>query len=288
MSAAPICLSLQPSRSIAKFLLTIREWLARFGEDTSPNRREAEWVLAHLLGVPRLGLPLDELVPAGALPLSSRLEAGEPLQYVLGETDFFGLTVSCDPRALIPRPETEQLIELVLERVPHDQPVRVLDVGTGTGCIALALAANRPNATILGVDASTEALALARANAERCGLDVRFEHRDLLQGQAAASIDLIVSNLPYITTQEMDSLDPIVRDHEPHLALHGGHDGLDLIRRLIIDAPSALRDRGWLMLEIGYRQGPTLLDLFQEAGFENTEVCKDFANLDRFAIAQKP
>jgi len=269
--------------------VTIATWLA-----DAPDRTEAEWVLVHVLGLRRFELPLDDHVPAGALPLAARLAAGEPLQYVLGDTNFFGLHLQCDPRALIPRPETEELVALVLDHITPETPTEaaafhVVDVGTGTGCIALAVKAERPNCRVTGVDISPDALELARANAETCNLDVTFVEGNLLEALAADErIDLLVSNLPYIGTGEIPGLDANVRDHEPHLALDGGDDGLDLIRRLIPQARRRLAAGAPIFLEMGESQGPAVAGILVEAGFEAVEIGKDFAGHDRFALAKMP
>jgi len=259
----------------------IRAWL-----QAAPNRLEAEWVLSHLLGLPRLQLPLDREVPAEAFPLAERLASGEPLQYVLGETEFHELPcpIACDPRALIPRPETEELVELALARIPTDRPWRVVDVGTGTGCIALALKHKRPDVEVVAVDTSLEALDLARYNAARCQLDITFVHGNLLAGIRRAQ--MIVSNPPYISAADIPKLDANVRDHEPHSALDGGPDGLDLIRRLVPQAAAVLDLDGPLLLEIGEGQGPALRDILSVSGFVDIEILNDTFGRTRFAIAR--
>ena len=270
--------------------MTIADWLA-----DAPDRTEAEWVLEHVLGLRRFQLPLADPVPTAALPLAARLAAGEPLQYVLGDTNFYGLTINCDPRALIPRPETEELVTLALDDIPSEisrepspLPFAVVDVGTGTGCIALAIKSERPHCSVTGIDVSEEALALARSNAERTGLEVSFVAGDLLSDPPVTGLDLVVSNLPYIGSDEIPELDANVRDHEPHLALDGGPDGLDLIRLLVPQAAALLRPNGRLLLEIGERQGPAVAALLEQTGFVQVEVKKDIAGHDRFVIGSAP
>lgn len=269
--------------------MTIADWLA-----DAPDRTEAEWVLVHVLGLRRFQLPLADPVPTAALPLAARLAAGEPLQYVLGDTNFYGLTINCDPRALIPRPETEELVTLALDYIPSEisrepsPPFAVVDVGTGTGCIALAIKSERPRCTVTGIDVSEEALALACSNAERTGLEVSFVAGNLLSDPPATGLDLVVSNLPYIDSDEIPELDANVRDHEPHLALDGGPDGLDLIRLLVPQAFALLRPNCRLLLEIGERQGPAVAALLEQTGFDEVEVKKDVAGHDRFVIGSAP
>lgn len=218
----------------------------------------------------------------------ARLVKGEPLQYVLGEWDFRTLTLKCDRRALIPRPETEELVERVLKHLkslpPSGNPL-VVDVGTGTGCITLSLAKECARGIFLGTDISPEAVALARENAERCALGGRakFAVADGLDEFDPESVDVIVSNPPYVTTAECDTLDPRVRDFEPRMALDGGVSGLDFYERYISDAVAVLKPGGAVFFEIGESQGESVRRLLTEWGFSEIRIEKDLSGRDRFA-----
>ena len=216
-----------------------------------------------------------------------RMAKGEPIQYVLGEWDFRLLTLKTDSRALIPRPETEQLVSLVLEEpdlkaIPS--PV-ICDVGTGTGCIAISIAIEMPSSKCVAIDMDEGALSLARENALRCGASVEFRHGRNLVGFGAASVDAVVSNPPYIDAAGMEALPRHIIDHEPRVALYGGVDGLDVIRSLVNDAAIALRRGGWCFLEIGDGQGEQVRAILEDAGFSSVSILKDFAGLDRYAKA---
>ncbi len=216
-----------------------------------------------------------------------RVAQGEPVQYVLGQWAFRNLTLKVDRRALIPRPETEQLVDLVL-RSPRVQGVvkpLVVDVGTGTGCIILSLAAELREGVFVGLDISPEAVALAQENAALTGLAERvlFAESDGCGEFDPASVDVLVSNPPYIPSHVVDGLAPHIRDHEPRLALDGGPDGLAVYRALLLDATMVLKAGGVLFLEIGADQGVALRDLLDEYGFANVEIHQDYAGRDRFA-----
>lgn len=226
----------------------------------------------------------------------ARLVKGEPIQYVLGEWDFRSLTVTCDRRALIPRPETEELVTRVLKflrvRPQGERPPLVVDVGTGTGCITLALAKEYSGpAHFLGLDISADAVALAKENAVRCGLAerVKFAVADGLDDfDEPETVDALVSNPPYIPTAVCDTLDPRIRDYEPRTALDGGVEGLDFYERLVGDALNVLKPGGGVFFEIGDEQGPALQKLFFDAGFDDIRIEKDYAGLDRYASAVLP
>ena len=237
----------------------------------------------------------------------ARLVKGEPIQYVLGEWDFRTLTLACDRRALIPRPETEELVTRVLRHltshppspiphppspIPHPSSPFIIDVGTGTGAIILSLAKEfAGEAVFLGTDVSEDAIALARANAARCGLaeKVKFAVADGLDDfDEPQSVDVIVSNPPYIESAVCETLDPRVRDFEPRLALDGGADGLAFYDRYLGDAVNLLKPGGAVFFEIGESQGDDLRRLMADYGFENVAVEKDFAGHDRYAHATLP
>jgi release factor glutamine methyltransferase len=218
--------------------------------------------------------------------IEKRRNNGEPLQYILGEWEFMGLTIKCDPRALIPRMETEFLVEMAAGwlRERRLAAPRILDACTGSGCIAIAMARLVPGAGVTACDISPAALALARENAEQNGQSIRFIQSDLLE-QVRGPFDLIISNPPYITTAEMHSLPDSVRNYEPHLALHGGGDGLEAYRRLAPAAYKALSPGGAVFLEIG----PTgAAELFRAAGFIKIEISPDLAGIPRYIQGEKP
>jgi release factor glutamine methyltransferase len=221
-----------------------------------------------------------------------RLAEGEPVQYVLGEWDFRSLTLKCDRRALIPRPETEELVTRVLKFLKGRENPFTVDVGTGTGAIILSLASEfKGDGVFLGTDISSDALALARENAARCGLAgrVKFAVADGLDDfDEPEAFDVIVSNPPYIESAVCDTLEPRVRDWEPRLALDGGETGLDFYDRYLGDALNLLKSGGGIFFEIGAGQGERLRELMFEYGFDDIRIEKDYAGHDRYASAVLP
>ena len=226
----------------------------------------------------------------------ARLVKGEPLQYVLGEWDFRSLTLKCDRRALIPRPETEELVTRVLKFLKTLQPCNsetlkpvIVDVGTGTGAIILSIAKEfKGDGVFLGTDVSEDAIALAKENAQLTGFSerVKFAVADGLEDfDEPECIDVIVSNPPYIESKVCDTLDPRVKDFEPRLALDGGATGLDFYERYLGDALNLLKPGGAVFFEIGENQGEALLRLFADYGFSSAKIEKDFAGHDRYASA---
>ena len=221
-----------------------------------------------------------------------RLVAGEPIQYVLGEWDFRSLTLKCDSRALIPRPETEELVTRVLKWLkenPSDDPRFVVDVGTGTGAIILSLAAEyKGPAVFLGTDVSEAAISLAKENAAKCALDgrVKFAVMDGLDDfDEPEVVDVLVSNPPYIESAVCETLDPRVKDFEPRLALDGGASGLDFYDRYLADALNILKPGGAVFFEIGENQGEAVAKLMEGYGFSDIRVEKDYSGHDRYAFA---
>jgi release factor glutamine methyltransferase len=259
-------------------------------------KRAVEELAAHVLGCRPLEIYFREFLPEQAAELDAlivRAEQGEPVQYIIGHVDFRGLEVACDPRALIPRPETELLVEQVLQAVSNfkfqvSSFLRVADVCTGTGCVGLALAHELPNAVVTAIDISQDALSLAKENAQRQGLSDRFQclENDLLDGFAERSLDAVVSNPPYILSNAWKTLDASVKEFEPQLALDGGEDGMNLIRPLVAQAARVLKPGGGLFLEIGYDQGGAVFQTLENAGFEQIRIVKDFAGLDRIVTGQ--
>jgi release factor glutamine methyltransferase len=264
----------------------------------SESRLKAEWILSRVLKCRRLELPLQRDFELSDVQLRQfagmvqRVAEGEPIQYVLGDTEFMGRALKTDARALIPRPETEMLAETALAcqevwRWPHPD---VVDVGTGSGCVIVTLAVEKPHGEYVAIDADAEALELARENAAALGVkrNIKFLRNDLLKGLPRQSFDLVVSNPPYVSTAEWDALQPEIRDHEPRLALDGGSDGLDVISKLVPQAFNNLKPGGWLFMEIGEDQGERVKTLLQNHGFEQVDIRKDLAGHDRMACGGKP
>jgi release factor glutamine methyltransferase len=248
-------------------------------------------LLAHVLGRKRLELyleferPLEEAELAPLRELVRRRGQGEPLQHLLGTVEFAGQVFLCDKRALVPRPETEQLVEILCSKIENRES-KILDVGTGSGVIALSLAAKFPDAEITATDVSDEALALARENAERLGLAGRVEFlgSDLLPS-VNHGYDLIVANLPYVSEKDRETLSREVQ-HDPEIALFGGEQGDELVRRLINSAPAHLAPGGLLALEVGLGQAEGLGALMAEKNYHDIEQMRDYGGVTRFLFGR--
>jgi release factor glutamine methyltransferase len=247
---------------------------------------DAEWIVAHVAGVSRSSLvTLCHLADEEDVRrLVARRAAREPLAYVLGEWGFRRLTLRCDARALVPRPETEQLVERCLELLRDLASPRVLDVGTGTGAIALALKDERPDATVVALDASAAALALAHENADATGLDVELVHADLHDGLPAGPFDLVVSNPPYVRADELDTLDPEVRDWEPRAALVDEGQTAALAHAAL----GVLAPGGQLVLEVHEDGADDTVRLLENAGYTGVRITKDLAGRDRIVEGKRP
>jgi release factor glutamine methyltransferase len=221
--------------------------------------------------------------------LLGRRERREPISHILGVQGFWTITLRVTPDVLTPRPETESILDFVMAVYPGPEPFRVLDLGVGSGALLLAILAERPAATGLGVDISEKALAVARDNAANLGLTDRVALRrgDWTAGLDDASFDLVVANPPYIRSGDLAGLDPEVRDHEPWLALDGGPDGLEAYRRLAGGIPRVLRPGGRFAVEIGHDQGPDVAALFAQAGAEAVRVSRDLGDRDRVVTGAK-
>jgi release factor glutamine methyltransferase len=267
------------------------------GRGVESPRLNAELIIGHALELKRMQLYLQfervltepELVKIR--PLVKRRSQREPLQYILGSVDFGGLKLKVDRRALIPRPETELLIEIIVGLCKEKPPLRVLDLGTGSGAIALTLAKAFPEAFVTAVERSEEALALAAENAEATGLAARVK----IEGGAwfesiadDARFDLIVSNPPYLSEQETAEALPEVRDHEPKAALTAADGGLADLQQIIVAAPRFLAEGGMLALETGILQHAELLQLATQNGLVRAESRRDLTGRDRFVLAWKP
>ena len=265
------------------------------GRATNP-RLEAELLLTHVLDCSRAHLyahpehPVRSRQHAGYQELLDRRAQGEPLPYLTGHLEFYGLDFAVDPRVLIPRPETETLVELALELISRHPSPLLADVGTGSGCIGVALAVHAPLARVYALDLSPQALRVAQANALRHEVAdrVTFIQADLLEA-LPEPVDLIVANPPYVAHQDWPSLPPEVRAHEPRLALDGGPDGLDLIRRLLHQAPTYLRPAGAILVEIGATQGPAAARLARQAfATADVTVQTDLGGRDRVLCIEMP
>lgn len=277
--------------TILEVIKKTTDFFAAKGVDSA--RLNAELLIGHALGLKRMALylqferPLAEPELEKIRPLVRRRALREPLQYIVGETEFCGLKLKVDRRALIPRPETELLVENVVGAWVTP-PASILDLGTGSGAIALALAQKFPDARVVAIDASEEALALARENAQGLGLGPRVEFRrsqwfdDL---SAAAKFDLIAANPPYLSAEETASTAPEVRGFEPASALTAADGGLADLRVIIAGVPKFLAPGGMLALETGIAQHGTLLKLATDAGFPRVESRPDFTGRDRFILA---
>jgi release factor glutamine methyltransferase len=261
--------------------MTLQQALAA-GAALGVARLDAQLLLLHALGRPGsergwlIAHDGDELAPedeAGFLAACSRRAAGEPLAYLTGEKEFFGLPLRVDARVLVPRPDTETLVEWALELLRDKPAPRVIDLGTGSGAIALALQSARPDARVEAVDRSADALEVARGNAQRLGLPVLFGQADWLQG--AGRYDLIASNPPYVA--EADPHLPALA-HEPRGALVAGADGLDDLRAIVAEAPAHLLPGGWLLLEHGWDQAAAVRGLLQAAGFAQVAAGSNWDN----------
>ncbi|HZT40930.1 MAG TPA: peptide chain release factor N(5)-glutamine methyltransferase [Chthonomonadaceae bacterium] len=259
-------------------------------------RFEAQILLALALGVSRsqvvagLAPPPTEAQRQAFLSLVQERARRVPLAYLRGSQEFYGLPFTVTPEVLIPRPETELLVDFALETLrAAETPSPVLaDVGTGSGCIAIAVLAHCPPARALAVDISAAALAVAGTNAARNGVTerIRFARAGLLTGLATAHFDLVVSNPPYIPTSEIPKLQEEVRAFEPELALDGGADGLDFHRGLVTGAMRALRPGGWLAVEVAMGQAPVVAALFRQAGLTSIAIRQDLAGIERVVAAK--
>jgi len=296
--AAPYNTPVQLRQALAAATLQLEAQLD--AAETSEARLHAEVLVFHVLGCDRAYLfahPERELTEAEQShydALISRRAAGEPLQYLTGHQEFWKADFLVTPAVLIPRPETEHLIEQVLaliQQYPLGPRLKFIDVGTGSGAIAITLARELPQAEVHAVDLSPAALEVARCNAERLGARVHFAQSDLLAcfldvPENDPSFDFVVSNPPYVGLNEQDKVQEVVKRHEPPMALFAGDDGLDVIRRLIPLAFQALRPVGWLLMEIGYTQSEAVMAML--ADWHNVHAVADLAGIPRVIIAQRP
>ena len=278
-------------------VLDVLRWTTGYFERCGIDspRLDTELLMGAVLHLDRVGLylnydrPLVEEELGRIRALVARRATREPLQYILGETEFWSLPFAVTPEVLIPRPDTEVLVEEALKR--GEGACHILDLGTGSGIVAIALAHELPKARVSACDISSQALELARANARSNGVEERitFALQDFAQALAQGhDFDLVVSNPPYVADGDMDQLMPEVRDHEPHLALAGGPDGLDALRVIIRNAPCVLKSGGWLLVEVGQGQADAVERLFRESGFLQTFQRRDYAGIPRVVGGRKP
>jgi release factor glutamine methyltransferase len=259
-------------------------------------RRDAETLMLHMLGRNRAWLiahgseELPDALCANYAAMVARRRRGEPVQYITGEQEFYGLPFGVTPDVLIPRPETEHLVEKALEAAAEWEKPRILDVGTGSGAIAIVLACQLPQAEVTALDVSAAALDVARSNERRNGIEglIQFLESDLLDGVAGVSFEIIVSNPPYVPSVDYRSLSVEVREYEPGLALFAGEDGLDVYRRLIPVAFAALVPGGSLLMEIGHTQSKPVSDLLMDAGYDDVNFIPDLQGIPRVACGRRP
>ncbi|HET9837894.1 MAG TPA: peptide chain release factor N(5)-glutamine methyltransferase [Candidatus Angelobacter sp.] len=268
-------------------------------KDVPSPRLNAELLMMFVLGRERAYLFAH---PERPLSLEERAHYDEvirerargcPTQYITGHQEFWGLDLLVSPAVLIPRPETEHVVETVLELVNeyhHDGParLRLLDVGTGSGCIALALASELPHAEIHACDISDEALEIARINAARLGIGgkVLFRKSDLLSVYAGEKFDFVISNPPYVGEADLDKVQKQVREFEPRIAVFSGHEGMDIYRKLVPQAREHLRDRGWFVAEIGFSEEARVRELLRD--WSDVQVTADLQSIPRVIAARKP
>ncbi len=265
--------------------MVIRTLLQEAGID----RLDAEVLLAHVLKIPRekllfsFNMPVPPAVQAAFSALCEKRKTGCPVAYLIGEKEFYGLPFYVNENTLIPRPDTELLVEWAIEKA---EGKRVLDICTGTGCIGLATAKHANVSALTLADISPEALSVAQKNADRLGVRAAFLQLDILKDSISGQFDLILSNPPYIETDIIPTLEKDVCHFEPHLALDGGADGLDFYPVIIEKAFSALSPGGWLGLEIGYNQGATVKKLM-ESFFYEVHILSDLAENHRVVVGKK-
>jgi release factor glutamine methyltransferase len=269
-------------------LTLLAEGTERLHSVTDQPRREAEILLGAALGRPRSWLlSHGEIVVADATAAERyrsnlvQRATGVPVAYVLGEKEFWSLPLRVGPGVLVPRPETELLVERALSRVPAGESRRLLDLGCGSGAIALALAHERPQTQVVGIDIEPRALAFSTANAQHLGLaNVEFRTGHWFAPVSGERFDLIVANPPYIADDD-PRVEPAVREHEPRGALYSGPSGLEALQAIVGGAPLQLEAGGWLLLEHGDRQGAQVRALLQHAGFAEVQTQRDLAGLER-------
>ena len=284
-----------PEWTVGRIIDWTTSHLKKHGSDTP--RLDTEILLAHVRGCPRIKLYTEYTVPltdderVRMRELVKRRAQAEPVAYLVGHREFFGLDFRVSKEVLIPRPDTETLVVELLERIPVGGTAKILDLCTGSGCIAMTVAVNRPQSQVVATDISPGALEVARGNAEKLRLGERVT---LLEGDLFSAVppgntfDFIVSNPPYIPTPELATLDADVRCHEPLLALDGGPVGMTVLERIIAEAPRYLKPGGWLLLETGIEQAPLTHQALENAGgWGDIQTVKDMGGRPRVTLARK-
>ncbi len=282
----------QKKWTLIELLNVTADYLAE--KDFEDARLNAERLLAHALGMSRIELytnydrPLTSDELAGFKALLKRRIAREPLQYIIGETEFFSLPFKVSPAVLIPRPETELLVEQVVThcRNSHsdEDEIQILEIGTGSGCIAIALAKNIANAVLTAVDVSHEALTIAKGNAQAHEVDVAFHERDALKPwppEYLNMFDVVVCNPPYVSFSEYESLPPEIKNYEPKVGLLGGNDGLEFFRKFSNILPTLLKPNAYAFFEIGERQAASVRNIYSDTGFSGILIVDDLAGKNR-------
>jgi release factor glutamine methyltransferase len=281
--------------SLHERLAETRETLIRAGIAAEEAALDAEVLARHVLDCDRATLltrardPLPSAFDRLYRALIARRDAREPVAYIVGHREFWGLEFDVTPAVLIPRPETELIVEEALASLPRRDAVRhIIDVGTGSGCLAVTLAVEFPPARVTATDTSHEALSVAYRNGDRHNVIGRmtFVQGDVLQ-DVAGPADLIVSNPPYVPAGDAAALQPEVARYEPSSALYGGHDGLDVIRRLLASAPHHLAAAGWLIVEFGFGQEAAVRELAQNAGWNVARMRSDLQGIPRVAVLRR-
>lgn len=249
------------------------------------SKEEEAIVICESLGISRSDLILnpDLLNHVNAVEYFKRLENNEPLAHISGTQPFMGFDFEVNKHVLIPRPETELLVETIIKDIATKQRnnIAILDLGTGSGAIAITISKILPNAKVTATDISKEALEIAKKNNKHLSASVSFVQGNLFEPIKNCKFDIIVSNPPYIPTGEINKLDPTVKDFEPKMALDGGADGLEIIRKIVGSAKSYLNQGGCLALEIGFGQAAEVSKFFKYAGFQDISIIKDYAGIDR-------
>ena len=278
---------------------TKRTWriidIIKWGEDYFKTKdfenpkQEIEWLLCDLLGLKRIDLYVkfeDKINDVSLNKLKNwinRRVKREPLQYITGITEFYGLKFKTSPQALIPRPETERLVEIALNSIGNSSDSKLLEIGSGSGCISIAISNEIPTLNILSLDISRDALALAETNAElnNCK-NIKFLEMDFLNEMPEGKFDFLISNPPYIPIKEIKQIMPEVKDYEPMMALTDNNDGLTFYRRIAKKARTIIKPKGIILLEVGLGDHPQkVLSLFKQAGYNQLELIKDFNNNER-------
>lgn len=280
-------------RDVASVVRTTTTRLAAAGIDPGEARLDAELIVRDVLGWDRATMLvephrlLDQTTLDRIERRVARRMAREPMAYVRGHAEFWGLDFEVGPGVLVPRPETELVVEAALDCFrATDGPATIVDACTGSGCLAIVLAREFPRARIVATDLSGDALFIARRNARRHDVHDRIEWREASLVGGCRSVDLVVSNPPYVPIGDRDSLLPEVRDHEPALALFGGDDGLDIVRALVDEAAAAVRPGGWLVFEFGYGQADAVRSLFG-AGWREPAIRRDLQRIPRIVAVER-